>query len=329
MKVCGASGILRLREVLRHIQKNPHKKTHQLRLSGPSAATASSAAILPAASPATSPATADPSSNPWANLAPRPQAATSPSTTCSSSPSATPTSSTTSSTSSTPTPPSPPIMRPGTRWHQMRRWTLHPSPRSSTVMSLTSKLSGKCMDHHAPATQSWPVESEGLGVTQEGFLSQSPRLFARLQEMTPASRATRGSTMNTCTAGPKRQCLSLSRQKRSYKYVALSRWCTRTWLGSSCGPQSWYMRCSDGGQEEGEAEASGCEEEGQKSTQMSAESREMRNACIWPCTHTVSMAWVSSLVSPWVSCLCPGQYLRTLIRRHSTTCSSRSKMEPF
>jgi hypothetical protein len=38
MKVCGASGILRLREVLRHIQKNPHKKTHQLRLSGPSAA---------------------------------------------------------------------------------------------------------------------------------------------------------------------------------------------------------------------------------------------------------------------------------------------------
>ena len=72
MKVCGASGILRLREVLRHIQKNPHKKTHQLRLSGPSAATASSAAILPAASPATSPATADPSSNPWANLAPRP-----------------------------------------------------------------------------------------------------------------------------------------------------------------------------------------------------------------------------------------------------------------
>ena len=26
MKVCGASGILRLREVLRHIQKNPHKK---------------------------------------------------------------------------------------------------------------------------------------------------------------------------------------------------------------------------------------------------------------------------------------------------------------
>jgi hypothetical protein len=99
----------------------------------------------------------------------------------------------------------------------------------------------------------------------------------------------RGTQKNTCTVGPKRQCLSLSPQKRSYKYVALSRWCTRTWSGSSSGPQSWYMRCSDGGQEEGEAEASGCKEEGQKSTQMSAESREMRNACIWPCTHTVSM----------------------------------------
>ena len=34
-----------------------------------------------------------------------------------------------------------------------------------------------------PMTQSWPLESEGLGVTQEGFLSQSPQLFARLQEM--------------------------------------------------------------------------------------------------------------------------------------------------